>query len=86
MEFEIETPGQVAFGISKKKAKKATDRNRIKRLMREVYRVRKHEIYECSEQKYAMILICLNPENITFKKLEQSFDTIVKKFIQDEVQ
>ena len=36
-----DAPLKAGFGVSQKKFKKATDRNRIKRLMRECYRVQK---------------------------------------------
>lgn len=35
---------QAGFTVSKKKFKKAVDRNRIKRLMREAYRLQKHKL------------------------------------------
>ena len=84
VKFEEETPGQIAFGISKKKAKRAVDRNRIKRLLREVYRKQKHRIYECNDQQYAMILICLNADDVSYDRFEQCFESIVKKFIRKE--
>ncbi len=39
-------PAQVAFAIPKRHMRKATDRNRIRRLMREVYRLEKERWYE----------------------------------------
>ncbi len=38
-------PAQILFSVPAKKVKKAHDRNRIKRLMRESYRLQKPEFY-----------------------------------------
>lgn len=37
-----ETPHQAAFSVSKRHFKRAVDRNRVKRLLREAYRLQKH--------------------------------------------
>ncbi len=46
-------PAQAGFSVPKKYFKRAVDRNRIKRLMREVYRTSKIQLYQklCTEQK-----------------------------------
>ncbi len=40
-----EFPAQFALSVSKKKFKRAVDRNRIRRLVREAYRLNKHVLY-----------------------------------------
>ena len=45
-ERRSEFPAQFALSVSKKKFKRAVDRNRIRRLVREAYRLNKHVLYE----------------------------------------
>ncbi len=48
---------RVLISISKKRHKKATDRNRIKRQIRETYRLNKHNLYAyCNEEDINLIL------------------------------
>lgn len=39
-------PAQAMFVVGKKKFKRAADRNRVKRMLRELYRLNKHVLYE----------------------------------------
>ena len=46
-----EVPARCLVNAPKKKFKHATDRNRIKRQIREAYRKNKHELYQLLEEK-----------------------------------
>ena len=46
MELPSGTTAQVAFSVPKRNLKLAVDRNRVKRLMREAYRLNKHSYLE----------------------------------------
>ncbi len=48
-EPKSEFPVQFALSVSKKKFKRAVDRNRIRRLVREAYRLNKHILYGALE-------------------------------------
>jgi ribonuclease P protein component len=46
MALPSESPAQVAFAVPSRNLKRAVDRNRMKRLMREAYRLHKHAHHE----------------------------------------
>jgi ribonuclease P protein component len=56
---EIPYPARVAVSVSKKNFKRAVDRNRIKRLLREAWRLNKHNLYEHLEQYKLQIVLMI---------------------------
>lgn len=69
-------------GVSKKNFAKAVQRNRIKRLMREVYRLNKEELYKTVQQKqidFFVLYIDKNmPVDIKYlnEKMQKVLDTL----------
>lgn len=57
--IQTKSPTQIAFSVSKRKFKLAVDRNRVKRLMREAWRLNKNTFHEKihDEGYYSIMLI-----------------------------
>jgi len=77
---------KVAFSVPKKKFKRAYKRNRLKRVMREVYRKNKPEFYDILSNKsikIALLFVYLDDEikdyDIIEKTMKSALDKLVKK-------
>jgi ribonuclease P protein component len=79
-------PAQVMFVVSSKRFKKAVDRNRIKRKLKEVYRLQKSFLYEelmrCNKRLLISIIYIgndLEPLNVVLSsKLMQGFEMLIR--------
>ena len=84
---ELKTPYscQLLVSVGKRKFKKASDRNRIKRQITDIYRLQKQRIYQAikGDAQYAIGIIYLGKElpeyQILEKKLTLSIDEFIKR-------
>ncbi|MEM6963500.1 MAG: ribonuclease P protein component [Bacteroidota bacterium] len=70
-----EFPIQMTLSVPKRAFPKAVDRNRLRRRIREAYRLNKHSIYEkLAEQpdQYGLMLIYVAKQEKTFQEIERS--------------
>ena len=72
---------QTGVSVSKRNFKLAVDRNRIKRMMREVYRLNKNILYKSLDEKYIFMFIYLGKSEINYKKLDDKMKTLIKTFL-----
>ena len=75
---------KTGVSVSKRNFKKAVDRIKIKRLMREAYRLNKLELFNNITTQYAFIILYIGNEKKTYHKIETAINQIFYKFISSE--
>ena len=76
-----ESSAQAGFSVPKKLFKRAVDRNRMKRLMRESYRHHKAELYDQlnqSENRIALMMIYIAKEELPLSRIEPAVIKAIK--------
>lgn len=84
-ERQSDFPAQFALTVPKKKFKKAVQRNRIRRLVREAYRLNKHRLYQTlpvSERQVALLVIYTGQEVMTFAEIEAAMQQMLRRFVK----
>jgi ribonuclease P protein component len=74
---------QAAFSVSRKRFKKAVQRNRIKRLMREAYRKEKTAYQSqntAQEPSFALMFIYIGNEMPSYEEIHKSVCKLLKDF------
>jgi len=77
-------PVQVVFSVPKRNFKRATDRNLIRRRMREAYRLEKSSYYEpfiCNGKHIALMIIFTDKAIADFNVIQHSLSKGMKKVI-----
>ena len=78
---------QAGVSVSKRNFKRAVDRNKIKRLLREVYRKNKHLIYESEHtKKHIFMFIYVGKKELEYKILEEKMIALLNKFLKKGVE
>ena len=72
---------KVGVSVSKRNFKKAVDRNRIKRLLREAYRLQKHAYLNNITTQYAIMILYIGTEKSEFKTIQVTMKLLFEKFM-----
>ncbi len=79
---EVKAPAAVLFSVGKKQFKLAVDRNRVKRLCREAYRLNKSILFEATKEKNVRVevaFVYVGKSLPEFKDLETKMQKILKQ-------
>lgn len=78
-----DAPAQLAISVPKRAFKSAVERNRLKRRIREAYRLNKSAWYEklnAGDQRIALMLVYIAKEELPFDDIAAGIRKMVKKF------
>lgn len=74
-------PVQVGVSVPKRNFKRAVDRNRIKRLMRECYRLQKDIVYSGTTENYIFMISYIAKDEWKYKDLSSKMKKLLTSFI-----
>jgi ribonuclease P protein component len=84
--LETNFPAQILISVTKRVFKKAVDRNRIKRQIREIYRKNKHQLYEHFDktQNQGVIAIIYTANvHLPSEEMEVKIKAVIKRLITE---
>jgi len=82
-----EMPVRVTVSVPKRKFPNATDRNRIRRQVREAWRLNKHRLYQklpSDTTGYDFILLYVAREPLPFSQIEQAIQVMIRRFLKKQ--
>ncbi|MDA9627283.1 ribonuclease P protein component [Flavobacteriaceae bacterium] len=75
---------QSSFSVPKRNFKKAVDRNRIKRLIKEAYRLEKKNAFKTSNYNCVFMITYLGKKEPSFLEVQKKIRELLKLFIETQ--
>ncbi|RBW59888.1 ribonuclease P protein component [Tenacibaculum sp. E3R01] len=76
-------PAQVGMSVPKRNFKRAVDRNRIKRLLRESYRREKGMVYSEAKKPYVYMISYIAREEWKYEDIEEKMSKLMSLFVAE---
>lgn len=78
--FDDDVLVKTGVSVSKRNFKTAVDRNKIKRLLREAYRLNKGDFFNNLTTQHAFMILYIGKDKPTFTQVETKMKNLFKKF------
>ena len=75
-------PVQIGVSVGKRNFKKAPDRNRLKRIIRESYRLQKDIVYSDIEKPYVFMISYIGKEEMSYEQIFAKMNTLLCLFVE----
>ncbi|MCB0706163.1 MAG: ribonuclease P protein component [Saprospiraceae bacterium] len=79
------SPVQFTVSVPKRRFKRAVDRNRLKRQIRESYRLRKATLYQQlpDGKRYVLLVLFVGSEKIPYHQIERAMEKGLRKWMDE---